>query len=221
VKKRVFLIGGFHKAKFLANSLLEKGYNVTVINKDEKHCGTLAEDKRLHVFHGDGTMSYVLEDASIHGADIIIAMSDRDADNLVICELCKKRFHAKKTVSIVSDPQKMEFFYRMGIDSVVCAITSLTGIIEQQALVDEISTLVPIGDGRIKITQIPIPADAPAVDCRLMDIDLPRRVVVGCVMRGDHGMIPRGDTMIRAGDVLVMISSDEHEDAARRVLTGR
>jgi trk system potassium uptake protein TrkA len=109
----------------------------------------------------------------------------------------------------------------MGIDSVVCAITSVTGIIEQQAVLDEISTLVPIGDGRIKITQVPIPGDAPVINRKLMDINLPRRVVVGCIMRGEHGMIPRGDTTIRAGDVLVLISSDEHEHDARHVLTGR
>jgi trk system potassium uptake protein TrkA len=109
----------------------------------------------------------------------------------------------------------------MGIDSVVCAITSVTSIIEQQALLDEMGTLVPIGDGRVKIVQVPIPQGAPSAGRRLMDLSLPKHVVVGCILRGDDAMIPRGDSAILAGDVLVIISADQHESEAVRALTGR
>ncbi|MDR2616160.1 MAG: NAD-binding protein [Oscillospiraceae bacterium] len=221
MKKRIALIGGFHKTRSLASSLIEQGYAVTAVNDDRAHCEELAEIRRLVVFNGDGTQPYVLEDASIYGFDIAIAMTARDDDNLVICELCKKSFGVKKTVALISDPSKTEFFYRMGIDSVVCEITSVTSIIEQQAFLDEIATLVPIGDGRIKISQIPIPDGAPAADCRVMDVSLPKNVLIGCIMRGGTGMIPRGDSVIHAGDVLVLISSDEHETAAVHALAGR
>ncbi|MDR0905958.1 MAG: NAD-binding protein [Oscillospiraceae bacterium] len=221
MKKRVVIIGGFHKAKSLAVSLLEQGYAVTVINENREHCEILAEIPHLAVYNGDGTEPFILEDASIQNAEIAIAMTKSDADNLVACELCKKKFGVKKTVTLIGDPAKTEFFYKMGIDSVVCEITTITGIIEQQAFLDEISTLVPIGDGRIKISQVPIPQDAPVVDERLMDISLPKNVLIGCIMRGDTGMIPRGDSVIRAGDVLVLISSDEHETAAHRALLGK
>ncbi|MDR2664794.1 MAG: NAD-binding protein [Oscillospiraceae bacterium] len=221
MKKRIALIGGFHKARTLAMSLIKQGYAVTAINISREHCEALAEIKQLCVFNGDGTMPYILEDASIYNFDIAIALTGRDDDNLVICELCKKKFGVAKTVALIGDPSKTEFFYRMGIDSVVCAITSVTSIIEQQAFLDEIATLVPIGDGRIKISQVPIPVGAPAADLRVMDVSLPKNVLIGCIMRGDTGMIPRGDSVIRAGDVLVLISSDEHETAAAHALTGR
>jgi trk system potassium uptake protein TrkA len=219
-KAKVFLVGGFNKTKFLANSLIKKGYRVTAINSDEEKCIALAKIDKLTVFSGDGSRPYVLEEANIHGADIAIALSDRDDDNLVICELCKKKYSVKKTVAIISDPQKTDFFYRMGIDSVVCAVSAVASVIEQQAFLNEISTLISVGETNIKISQVAISPNAPAADKKLKEINLPRQVVVGCVLRGDASIVPRGDTDIRPGDVLILISSDEHEMPAIRKLTG-
>jgi len=221
MKKRVVLIGGFHKTKSLATSLIKKGYYVTAINNNMQNCQSLAEIDKLTVFNGDGSKPFILEDANAYNADIAIVLTERDDDNLVICQLCKKRFHVKKTVALISDPKKTEFFYRMGIDSVVCAISAIAGIIEQQAFLDEMATLVPVGEGRIRIAQVPISQTAPAVDKKLWKLSLPKEVTIGCVLRGDKSMIPRGDTRILAGDILVIISSDEHEMTALKELTGR
>jgi len=221
VKTKVLLVGGRSKTKALATSLIRKGYHVTVVNDTYEDCLKLAEIDKLTVINGDGTKPFILEDASAGDADIAIALTSKDEDNLVICELCKKRFDVKKTVALVSDPKKTDFFYKMGIDSVVCAITAITGIIEQQAFMDKIATLVPIGEGRVSIAEVPIPGTAPVVGKKLWEINLPKEVVIGCILRGDTTMIPRGDTRILAGDMLVLISSDEQETAAIKELTGR
>ena len=215
------MIGGFKRTKSLAASLIKKGYLVTAINIDPGNCKALAEIEKLNVFNGDGSKPFVLEDANAYNADIAIALTERDEDNLVICELCKKKFNVRKTVAVITDPQKTEFFYRMGIDSVVCAISAIAGIIEQQAFLNEMATLVPVGDGRIRIAQVPISQTAPAVDKKLWELSLPKDVIIGCMLRGDKSMIPRGDTRILSGDILVLISTDEHELAAVRELTGR
>ena len=221
MKKRVLLIGGFSRTKSLAVSLIKKGYRVTAINKDIGDCKSLAEIDKLTVFNGDGSKPFILEDANAYNADVAIALTEQDDDNLVICELCKKKYNVKKTVALISDQHKTDFFYRMGIDSVVCAITAIAGIIEQQAFLDEKATLVPVGNGRIKIAQVPISQSAPAVGKKLWELSLPKDVIIGCMMRGDKSMVPRGDTRILSGDVLVLISTDEHETAAVRELTGR
>ena len=221
MKKRVMLIGGFKRTKSLAASLIKKGYHVTAINNDMENCKLLAEIDKLNVFNGDGSKPFILDDANAYNADIAIALTEQDDDNLVICELCKKKYNVKKTVAIISDPKKTEFFYRMGIDSVVCAVTAIADIIEQQAFLDEIATLAPLGNGRIKIVQVPISLTAPAVGKKLWELDLPGNVIIGCIMRGDNSLIPRGDTRILANDTLVLISTDKHEAAAVRELTGR
>lgn len=221
MKTRILLVGGFYETKFLANSLIKKGYHVTAINEDDQDCLELAETEKLNVINGDGSKPFVLEEAGAQNADIAIALTERDEDNLVICELCKKKFNVKKTVALISDPKKIEFFYRMGIDSVVCAITVISSVIEQHAFLDEMSTMVPIGEGRVRISQIPISRTAPAVDKKLLELNLPKEVIIGCILRGDSSMIPRGDARILAGDVLILISSYEHEAAAIRELTGK
>lgn len=221
MKQKVLLVGGRSKTKSLAVSLLKRGYQVTAINDIYEDCLKLAEIDKLTVIHGDGTKPYVLEDASAGSADIAIALTAKDEDNLVICELSKKRFHVRKTVSLVSDPKKTDFFYKMGIDSVVCAISAVTSIIEQQAFIEEMANIVPIGEGRIQIAEVPVCGTAPIVGKKLWEINLPKEVIIGCILRGDAVMIPRGDTRILAGDMLVLISGQGQEIAAIRELTGR
>lgn len=221
MNKKVLLVGGRSKAKSLALSLLKKGYQVTAVNDSYEDCLALAEIDQLTVINGDGTRPFVLEDASAKSADIAIALTSKDEDNLVICELCKKRFHVHKTVALVSDPKKTDFFYKMGIDSVVCAISVVTSIIEQQAFVEEMANVIPLGEGRVQIGEVPITRSAPVVGKKLWEIGLPNEVIIGCILRGDSAMVPRGDTRILAGDMLVIISGKGQEFAAIRKLTGR
>lgn len=221
MNKTVLLIGGKSKTKVLAMSLLKKGYKVTAINESYEDCLKLAEIKNLTVINGDGTRPYVLKDASAEQAQIAIALTSLDEDNLVICELCKKRFHVKKTVALVSDPMKTDFFIMMGIDSVVCAISAVTSIIEQQAFVEEMANIVNLGEGRIQISEVPISGTSPVAGMKLWEISLPTGVIIGCILRGDKTMVPRGDSRILAGDMLILISDNGQEMKAIQTLTGR
>lgn len=221
MKTRVLLIGGFHKTKSLAVSLLKKGYHVSAINSERANCEALSEIEDLDVYQGDGSKPFVLEDADAWNADIAIALTDRDEDNLVICELCKKKFQINRTVALVSDPKKTDFFRRMGIDSVVCAVATVANIIEQQAFLDKIANHIPIGEGLIAISEILIPTKAPSANKTLSELSLPKDVIIGCILRGDKSLVPRGDTRILAGDMLILISSAQHEAAAVKELTGR
>lgn len=221
MKKKILLIGGFHKASALAHSLLKKGHDVTIINDNYADCLILADNSEIKVIHGDGTKPFVLEDAGASEQDIAIALTQYDADNLVICELCKKKFGIKKTVALVNDPKKTEFFYKMGIDSVVCAINAITSIIEQQATLEEIATLVPIAEGNISIAEIAIPQSSLVIEKKIWEINLPKEVIIGCILRGEQSMIPRGDTRLLAGDVLVLIASKKNQLAAVEKLTER
>jgi len=221
MKKHVILIGSFNKARALAASLIKKKYNVTTINSDYQNCLILSEIESLIVINGDGTKPYVLEDANVQDADIAIALTPNDDENLVICELCKKKFNVKKTISLVNDPKKTEFFYKMGIDSVVSAVTAITNIIEQQALLEGIATIIPTGEARINITEVPITDNSPVVSKKLWEIDLPQEVIIGCILRGERTLIPRGDTRIFSGDMLIIISSEHKEMLAIKELTGK
>ena len=220
MKRNVLLVGGRSKAKSLAQSLIQKGYRVTVINSCHADCEKLAENETLTVIHGDGTKPYVLADAGAEYMDIAIALTSRDEDNLVICELCKKKFRIPKTLSLLSDPQKTEFFYQMGVDRVICAISAMTSIIEQQAFMEEMAKVIPLGEGRVRILEIPITENDPAVQKQIWEINLPKEVIIGCILRQNQTLIPRGDTKILSGDVLVLICGNAQENTALVELKG-
>lgn len=218
--KKVLLIGGRSKAASMATSLLSQGYRVTAINASYEECMRLADIKGLEVIYGNGTKPHVLDAAQAGEFDIAIALTGKDTENLVACQLCKKKYGVPKTVSLVIDPNKMAFFYQMGVDRVVCSVSALTSIIQQQAFIDEMTNIIPVGQGRVQIIEVQITRDAPAAGKRLWEIDLPKESIVGCVLRGDMTLIPRGDTQILAGDTLVVLTGNGQELAAVNVLTG-
>lgn len=219
--KKILLIGGRSKTKSMAISLMRQGYKVTAINSNYDDCKSLAEISGLNVIYGDGTKSYVLDEANAEEMDIAIALSSKDADNLISCQLCKKLYKVPKTVSLVSDPNKMSFFYQIGIDSVVCAVSEVTNIIQHQALIDEMSNVIPIGEGRVQIAEVKVTNESLISSKKLWEISFPQDTIVGCVLRGDSFLIPRGDTRILAGDTLVVLVGNEQDMNSIYELIGR
>ena len=221
MKKRVLIVGGFLRAESLARSLMKKGYVVTVINKNPHDAHLLAEIEGITVMLGDGSKPFVLENAGAENADIAIVLTPRDDDALVICQLCKKKFHVRKTVTLVTNPQKIDFFYRMGIDSVVCDLSTITGIVEQQAFLDEFTTLLPLGNGDLRISELRLPNNSPCIGKSLMEIQLTKEVIIATILRQDKHIVPHGDTVLLAQDILILICSSKKEAEAVKVLTGK
>lgn len=221
MKKKVLLIGGRSKARSMALSLLEQGYKVSYVSENFEACMDMAAIEGVTVVHGDGTKPFILDEAGAGECEFSIALGARDADNLVASEICKKQFKIRKTVSILSDPRKTQFFYNMGVDSVVCTIETITSIIEQQTFIDEMASVVPIVKGHVQIVEVRIPEESHVNGKKLWEIDLPQEVVIGCILRGEETIIPRGDTRISEGDILVVIAGNGQELAAVKELTRR
>jgi len=221
MNKKILLVGGFRKAISLTDSLIKKGYKVTIINEDYEKCLQLAKIKGVTVINGDGTKPYILEEADADSTDIAIALTSDDATNLIVSELCKKKYFVPKTVALVGDPDKTDFFHKMGVNSVVCAISAITSIIEQNAIVEQISKSIPIGDGRVSIAEVEIDNNSPVLDKKLWEINLPKEVIIGCILRSNQNIIPKGDTRIICGDTLIVISSADKENEAILLLAGK
>lgn len=220
MKNKVLLIGGFRKTKTLAKSLLKKGYKVTIINNDSEHCLRFSEIEGLMVFNGDGTLPSMLLNAGASSCNIAIALTSKDEDNLAACQLCKNRFGVKKTISLVGNPNKTDFFLKMGVDSVICAIERITDIIEQQAIIDKIANSFAVGEGKISITELKIRSNYPVVNRMLKNISLPKHIIIGCILRKGNTMIPRGETTILTNDILIVIAEAGTEEKSLKVLTG-
>ena len=204
---KIFIAGICKQIRSLAASLIEKGYRVTAADPDYVDCQKLAETDKLSVIYGDASKKFILEEAGIDEHTIVIALFDDDEKNLIICEMAKQYFKAKKTVCMLNDSSKTSFFYKMGVDRVVCAMNMINSIMEEQVLMDEIVHTVVL-DGRLKIVEIMADEKSSVIDKHLWELNLPKEVIIGCIIRNQRGLIPRGDTLINKGDRLIVITSD-------------
>ena len=220
MKKKIIIIGGRTQSRSLAESLLLKNHYVTIVSDEVGFCERLSTIKGLHVFRGDGRLARVLEDADIFKYDIAITMYEHDADNLVTCELCKKVYGVKKTVSLLSDVKRKPLFDAMGVDSVICATSMIAGSLEQQPFSDQLNRIVPTTDARIRISEITVAEGAKISGMKLKDIPLPNQAIIGCLIRNEEVIVPYGATKIVAGDSLLLITDAEHEDEATKVIAG-
>ena len=220
VKDRIIIVGGRSKARTLAISLLAQGHSVTVVNSVAEDCRMLAAVDGLNVIHGDGTKPYILDEAGAGSADIIIAMSPRDEDNLIACQLGKKLYGIGKTVAMVGSPDKVDILRPLGVDHPICAVRAVAKLIEQQAFLEEMKGMVSFEDGRVNIVEVEMDEGCPAVRKKLRDIVLPDSVIIGALLRGSITIIPRGETRLLPGDRLIILSAGGREIEAVRILRG-
>ena len=128
---RVAIAGGRSRTDFLVESLIVDGNEVVVINGDRTWCEHMSARHGVPVVCGDATKRYVLDDADIEGFDLAIALSDSDADNLVICQMAQRYFVIERQVCTVSDPRNVVVFKKLGVSSVISATYTVARLIEE------------------------------------------------------------------------------------------
>ena len=153
----------------------------------------------------------MLKDASVESRDIVIAVTECDEKNLIISEICKDEFKVKRTIALLEDGEKSSFFYKMGVDRIISPLNMVTTIMEEEALKDEVTNRLSIGNGRMIISETPVHRGSELSGKKLWELNLPREIIIGCIMRGDENLVPRGDTTIRENDILLVLSSDQNK----------
>ena len=130
---RICIAGGHSRTDYLVESLLENGDKVVVINTDRTWCMHLSSRHEIPVVCGDATKRYVLDDADIEGFDVIIALSDSDADNLVICQMAQRFFDIEHQVCTVHNPRNVSVFKKLGISSVISDSYMVAKLVEESS----------------------------------------------------------------------------------------
>ena len=218
----ILIVGGRKKADFLATSLLAKEHRVTIIHDERDYAEFLArKHAKATVICGEGSKSYILEDANIQAMDIVIALTPQDADNLVICQLAKKVYKVDRVFTTVNNPKNVDVFKKLGIQSVISGTYIVAQMIEQMAAVNEIEHVMSLEQGRIVVMEITVGPKYPVIGHTLATIDLPDSSIIGCIVRGVNSIIPKGDTEILAHDKLVVLSTQEVQNRVLHTIAGR
>ncbi|MDP2211153.1 MAG: TrkA family potassium uptake protein [Candidatus Aquicultor sp.] len=216
----VIIGGGGKVGSGLARKLGKKGHAVVVLEKNREKCARIAEDNAdILVINGDACDVQYLEEAGAERADVLAAVTGDDDDNLVMCQLASEGFNIPKTVARVNDPRNERIFHALGINA-LSSTTIITRLIEEEATIGDIITLQALKKGNLVLVEMDLPGDVPIDGMKVVDIKLPKEIVLVSIIRGEEVIIPRGNTTIMAGDAVIAVTSPDKEQALRDILTG-
>ncbi len=217
---KIVVAGGREEADFLIGSLLSKKNKVKVINEDKNYSKYLAEKHNISVLNGDSSKEYILEDADVFNYDVLIALTNNDADNFVTCQIAKKKFNVKKVVCTVTNPINVEVFEKLGINTVISSTYSVAKLLEQATTLENLVNTLSSEDNAFSMSEIIINDNARCVGKRLYEIKLPSQARIACVIHKEKMVIPTGQTMINVGDRVLLLSAKECHDEAIKIISG-
>jgi trk system potassium uptake protein TrkA len=217
---RVIVVGTGKLLYYLSRQFASKGYAVSLILADATEARALSRRVKAVVLHGDSSDPQVLEEAGARRADVVVALTPKDQDNLAVCQIAHKMFRVPRTLALVNDPQNEEVFRELGVSVAFSSTQIIARILEERAGFEDIANLIPLAEGRVTISEIALRAEAPAADKTLRDLPLPEGALVGGILRNGNVIVPRGDTYLRSGDRLIIISIPDCYDRVLRILTG-
>lgn len=216
----ILVVGGGKLVYFLSHTFISKGHTVTIINRDREECTQLSRRLKAIVVYGDGSDPQILREAGADTADAVLAVTPNDQDNLVICQMADLRFHVPRTLALVNDPDNEEVFRQLGITAAFSTTRILSSLIEQRASFEDITNLIPVGGGKVNVTEIVLNDTSPVVGLPLRDIAFPENSLVAIIMRNGQPIVPRGATVLHDRDRLIVMTLPENHGQVLRILTG-
>lgn len=216
---RSIIVGGGKLVYFLSRTLTAKGHSVTVINSDQSDCEILAKKRNIDVIHGDGSDPEVLEDAGAFYTDSLMALTPYDQVNFNVCQIANSYFQIPRIVALVNDPDNEKVFKKLGVAEAISVTHILTGLIEQTTIFEDIITHTPAGTGKVNISEIPLKKTAKVVNKKVLEMELPKDCLIAGLIRKGDTIIPRGNTRLRRGDRVIMVSLAENHQEALKVLS--
>lgn len=216
----VLVIGGGKVGYYLAWTLVEEGYEVLVIERDPATAARISERLGAIVMQGDGAESTILDAAGASRADVVIASTGDDEDNLIVCQVAKRKFNVGRVIARVNNPKNELLFKRLGIDATVSQTNVLLHLIEQRLNIEGLTHLMTLRHAEIEIVEARVSTESPIVGRTLADIRLPPECVFSAITRGEHVVVPTGQTRIEAGDEIIAVTRTESEAALRKLLMG-
>lgn len=218
---KVVIAGAGAVGTFVASDLRAAGHDVLIIERNPDLVARLRPSSDVDLFVGDACEVSVLDEAGIADADVMVASTGEDQVNLVISLLAKQEFSVPRVVARINEPRnKWLFDESWGVDVSVSTPHLLTALIEEAVSVGSLVRLLEFGGGEAQLIEVTLAEDSPADGKTIMELDVPRDATIVAIVRPGHVVVPRGDTLLAAGDEVLALTTPAAEDAVKRLLIG-
>ncbi|MGZ4268982.1 MAG: potassium channel family protein [Solirubrobacteraceae bacterium] len=205
----------------LARELMAKGNEVTIIESDRSRYLTVEQELEHAIQYGDATELWVLERAGINRADLTVAVTGDDEDNLLICQLAKEKYLCSRIIARINNPRNRQFFDLLGIQPAVSATDLILRLIEHEVPSYGLVHLLDLRDEQLEIIEIEVSSTAPADGKKVSEIDLPEGALIISVLREGRGFVPKADTVINGGDEVLLVLDPGLEERITGQFAGR
>lgn len=216
------IVGGGRGGSYLARDLQGQGYQVTVVERRPEVVARLRQEIDGPVFCGDGSSPQVLAEVGADRAQLLVALTRNDEDNLVVCRLAKRHFRVPRVIARVNSPRN-EWLYTKawGVDVAISQVHLTAKVIEEEIGLGELVTLLKLNRGAASLVELRLPETSPCLGKAIRELDLPAEAVIVSIIRTDALVIPRGDTRLAAGDEILAVATAGAERRLKAILVGQ
>jgi trk/ktr system potassium uptake protein len=224
----ILIVGGGKVGSYLTRALVNQQHEVVVVEKDGRKARTLERlvDRQVTVV-GDGCDPAVLEEAGVARADVVVADTGDDEDNLVVVLLSKKKSKAR-CIARVNNPANKLIFESLDPEDPVTVISStelILDVLNERVNAAKyrsmLETMHLFGKGDMQLVKVAIPERSPVAGKSLAELKLPHNSVVVAIDRPELDLeIPTGDTTLRAGDSMIVIVKNGAAERIRELIAG-
>ncbi|MCX7968584.1 MAG: TrkA family potassium uptake protein [Armatimonadetes bacterium] len=218
----IIVAGGGKVGYQLTKALLQEGYEVLLVEKRPQRYHLLREELGETVFYGDACEIRTMVRMGMERADLVVAVTGDDEDNLVICQVAKRWFGVPRTVARVNNPRNEEVFRMLGIDETISATTLLFQLIEQEVATSEFLPLALLHRGGLEVVEMKLAENSPAVGKPVRELNLPQGCLLVAVVRDNSAQVVSGDTVFQPNDIVLALAKPEVAEQLRKtVLQGQ
>jgi trk system potassium uptake protein len=216
----IVIVGAGKVGWNLARELMQKGHEVTLIESDRRRYLVVEQELEHAAQYGDGTELWVLERAGIQRADMVIAVTGDDEDNILICQMAKEKFLCERIIARANNPRNLQHFKLLGIQPAVSATDLILRLIEHEVPKYGMVHLLDLAEDRLEIIELEVSDEAPAAGRAVRDIEMPTGSLIISVLRSDGGFVPSPDTVVEPGDEVLVVLDPGLEDQITRHFIG-
>ena len=214
------IVGGGVVGYNVLRALTGLGYESVLIETDKQRFAQLEAEYEHMIVHGDGTEIAVLEAAGVRRADLVIAVTGADDDNMVIAQLSKDLFETGKVIARVNDPRNQEHFDALGVRFTVSAAQSILSLIEHEVPDHRVVNMLNLRHENLEIIELNVSQGSPIVGQPVKAIRMPKNTRLISVTRDNQSTIAVGDTVVQPGDRVMAILEPSKEDELITMLLG-